>query len=395
VSDTTAWPSGRPLWTLVWLTAGLAVAKTARNLLPPLLPSISTDLALSPTMAGVGLSVATIAYGVVQYPGGHLSDVWSSRGVLLWGLGLVAVGAGLFIVSASVGGFLLAAGVAGVGLGIYGPADRAELTRLFARHRGLAFGVNTTATDIGGLAATAIATVVIGAGLWRLGFLPVIVLAVLAMVVLHNRLEGPLRPQRLQLPVRATIARVLIRPPIRKIIIGYTSFEIVVGGLVGFLPTYLSVVHGYATSTAIQLYGLLFVVGLVIRPLAGRGSDHLPRPVIALGGVGIAAAGISLLVLGQGVWVSALAIVLFGIGQKGFPPVMQAYLMDGFDPATMGGDLGFTRSVYLAGGALGPLIVGSVAGVAGFQVAFGVLVMITILTGGILLDVQRTIARET
>mgnify|MGYP002760304618 FL=1 len=395
MSDTTAWPSGRPLWTLVWLTAGLAVAKTARNLLPPLLPSISTDLALSPTMAGVGLSVATIAYGVVQYPGGHLSDVWSSRGVLLWGLGLVAVGAGLFIVSASVGGFLLAAGVAGVGLGIYGPADRAELTRLFARHRGLAFGVNTTATDIGGLAATAIATVVIGAGLWRLGFLPVIVLAVLAMVVLHNRLEGPLRPQRLQLPVRATIARVLIRPPIRKIIIGYTSFEIVVGGLVGFLPTYLSVVHGYATSTAIQLYGLLFVVGLVIRPLAGRGSDHLPRPVIALGGVGIAAAGISLLVLGQGVWVSALAIVLFGIGQKGFPPVMQAYLMDGFDPATMGGDLGFTRSVYLAGGALGPLIVGSVAGVAGFQVAFGVLVMITILTGGILLDVQRTIARET
>ena len=395
MSDTTAWPSGRPLWTLVWLTAGLAVAKTARNLLPPLLPSISTDLALSPTMAGVGLSVATIAYGVVQYPGGHLSDVWSSRGVLLWGLGLVAVGAGLFIVSASVGGFLLAAGVAGVGLGIYGPADRAELTRLFVRHRGLAFGVNTTATDIGGLAATAIATVVIGAGLWRLGFLPVIVLAVLAMVVLHNRLEGPLRPQRLQLPVRATMARVLIRPPIRKIIIGYTSFEIVVGGLVGFLPTYLSVVHGYATSTAIQLYGLLFVVGLVIRPLAGRGSDHLPRPVIALGGVGIAAAGISLLVLGQGVWVSALAIVLFGIGQKGFPPVMQAYLMDGFDPATMGGDLGFTRSVYLAGGALGPLIVGSVAGVAGFQVAFGVLVMITILTGGILLDVQRTIARET
>lgn len=379
----------------MWLTAGLAVAKTARNLLPPLLPSISTDLALSPTMAGVGLSVATIAYGVVQYPGGHLSDVWSSRGVLLWGLGLVAVGAGLFILSASVGGFLLAAGVAGVGLGIYGPADRAELTRLFARHRGLAFGVNTTATDIGGIAATAIATVVIGVGLWRLGFLPVIILAVLAMVVLQNRLEGPLRPQRLQLPVRATMARVLIRPPVRKIIIGYTSFEIVVGGLVGFLPTYLSVVHGYATSTAIQLYGLLFVVGLVIRPLAGRGSDHLPRPVIALGGVGIAAAGISLLVLGQGVWVSALAIVLFGIGQKGFPPVMQAYLMDGFDPATMGGDLGFTRSVYLAGGALGPLIVGSVAGVAGFQVAFGVLVMITLLTGGILLDAQRTIGRET
>ena len=379
----------------MWLTAGLAVAKTARNLLPPLLPSISTDLALSPTMAGVGLSVATIAYGVVQYPGGHLSDVWSSRGVLLWGLGLVAVGAGLFILSASIGGFLLAAGVAGVGLGIYGPADRAELTRLFARHRGLAFGVNTTATDIGGIAATAIATVVIGMGLWRLGFLPVIILAVLAMVVLQNRLEGPLRPQRLQLPVRATMARVLIRPPVRKIIIGYTSFEIVVGGLVGFLPTYLSVVHGYATSTAIQLYGLLFVVGLVIRPLAGRGSDHLPRPVIALGGVGIAAAGISLLVLGQGVWVSALAIVLFGIGQKGFPPVMQAYLMDGFDPATMGGDLGFTRSVYLAGGALGPLIVGSVAGVAGFQVAFGVLVMITLLTGGILLDAQRTIGRET
>lgn len=379
----------------MWLTAGLAVAKTARNLLPPLLPSISTDLALSPTMAGVGLSVATIAYGVVQYPGGHLSDVWSSRGVLLWGLGLVAVGAGLFILSASVGGFLLAAGVAGVGLGIYGPADRAELTRLFARHRGLAFGVNTTATDIGGIAATAIATVVIGVGLWRLGFLPVIILAVLAMVVLQNRLEGPLRPQRLQLPVRATMARVLIRPPVRKIIIGYTSFEIVVGGLVGFLPTYLSVVHGYATSTAIQLYGLLFVVGLVIRPLAGRVSDHLPRPVIALGGVGIAAAGISLLVLGQGVWVSALAIVLFGIGQKGFPPVMQAYLMDGFDPATMGGDLGFTRSVYLAGGALGPLIVGSVAGVAGFQVAFGVLVMITLLTGGILLDAQRTIGRET
>jgi Sugar phosphate permease len=395
VSDTAAWPSGRTLWTLVWLTAGLAVAKTARNLLPPLLPAISTDLALSPTMAGVGLSVATIAYGVVQYPGGHLSDVWSSRGVLLWGLGLVAVGAGLFVLSASVGGFLLAAGVAGVGLGIYGPADRAEITRLFARHRGLAFGINTTATDLGGIAATAIATVVIGVGLWRVGFLPVIILALLAMVVLYGRVDGPLRPRRVLLPVRATMARVLVRPPVRRIIIGYTSFEIVVGGLVGFLPTYLSVVHGYAPATAIQLYGLLFVVGLVIRPLAGRVSDRLPRPVIALLGVAVAAVGIALLVVGRGVWISALAIVLFGIGQKGFPPVMQAYLMDGFDAETMGGDLGFTRSVYLAGGALGPLIVGSVASVAGFQVAFGVLVVITLLTGIILLDVQRDLAHPT
>jgi MFS family permease len=51
-------------------------------------------------------------------------------------------------------------------------------------------------------------------------------------------------------------------------------------------------------------------------------------------------------------------------------PVMNAYVMDLFPDANMGGDLGATRTVFMGIGSVGPLTVGVVADVMTFSTAF-------------------------
>jgi hypothetical protein len=63
-------------------------------------------------------------------------------------------------------------------------------------------------------------------------------------------------------------------------------------------------------------------------------------------------------------------IVCFAAGHKGFLPIVEAHLMDGFDAESMGGDLGIVRTVYWSAGSLGPAYVGYVSSKLGYWEAF-------------------------
>jgi len=71
---------------------------------------------------------------------------------------------------------------------------------------------------------------------------------------------------------------------------------------------------------------------------------------IGTGGLALAVTGIVLLVVFSSPVIVVAAVVLFAIGQKAFPPVIQAYLMDNFSDEEMGGNLGAVRTGYLAFG---------------------------------------------
>ncbi|UWG46336.1 MFS family permease [Halanaeroarchaeum sp. HSR-CO] len=364
-----------------WVTLGLAITKTGRSLLPPLLPAIVTDLQISSTMAGIALSLSAIFYALHQYPGGHLSDTLSRKTILVAGLGVVAVGGVTFLTTNTLLGFVVGAAILGAGVGIYGPADRAQVTELFTERRGLAFGFNTSATDIGGVAATVIATGAIGYGAWRLAYGPVVIGAVLIAVLLVALIRHPLRAGTIGFPIRGTATRIYGTSAVRNVIAAYALFNIVVQGVIGFLPTLLHVEYGYSLALATQLFGLVYAVGLVVRPIAGRISDTVARPVVATAGLAVAGMGIVVIVSSPSLPVVVGGVTLFAIGQKAFPPVMQAYLMDGFPVGSMGGDLGLSRTTYIGIGSIGPALVGYTASITTYRFAFaGLLVAILLAT---------------
>lgn len=372
---------GRNEHVFVWLTLGLAATKAARSLLPPLLPAIIADLGISPATAGVGLTLSGVCFALMQYPGGHLSDVLTRKTVLVAGLAVVALGATILVFVRGLWGFLLGAAILGSGVGIYGPADRAQITDLFTARRGLAFGFNTAATDVGGVTATIIAAGVVGAVAWQLSFVPVVLGLVVVLLALALLITDPFVVETAEFAVVDTARRVLGTPGSRNVIVAYALYNFVVQGVIGFLPTLLHTGYGYDFALATQLFGLIYAIGLVVRPLAGQLSDRISRPVVGTAGVGLAGVGILLIVSSRSLAVVVAGVVAFAIGQKSFPPVMQAYLMEGFPDESMGGDLGLTRTTYIGVGSLGPTFVGVTATATSYRLAFcGLLVSLVLST---------------
>jgi len=153
---------GYPERMFVWLTFGLTIAKSSRSLLPPLLPLVISDFSISDVEAGLALTVLSLFYGLTQFPGGRISDRLTRKTVLVASVLTMILGSTFISLSRGYYSFVAGSALLGAGVGLYGPPDRALITDLYAERRGLAFGLNTSATDIGGLLANAIATVVFG-----------------------------------------------------------------------------------------------------------------------------------------------------------------------------------------------------------------------------------------
>lgn len=145
-------------------------------------------------------------------------------------------------------------------------------------------------------------------------------------------------------------------------------------GLVAFLPLYLSRVSGITTTTASLLYSLFFWVTFV-QLVTGDLSDRVGRfpMMVTTGGLAAAAMWGIVLVPRTEVVVLGALIAAIGVGAHGFQPVRGAYLMKILPDRLAGGGLGAVRTVLMGAGALAPGIVGIVADISDFRVAFGLL----------------------
>jgi MFS family permease len=139
---------------------------------------------------------------------------------------------------------------------------------------------------------------------------------------------------------------------------------------VGFLPTLLQVDQGFTSTQASLVYASVFVVGLLVKPVAGQLSDRIRRLTVAIGSFVLGIGGLAVLIAANSIPMAVLGTAGYALGHRSFPPVMQAYLMDRFPDESMAGDLGAIRTVYIALGSLGPTYVGYVATKLSYTAAY-------------------------
>lgn len=354
----------------VVLTLGAASFKVTRYVVSPLLPTIIADLRITSVEAGVAITSLLAVAAVVQYPGGRYSDRLSRKTVLVASLVVGVFGALLLSWSPVYVALLLGTVLAGLGEGMYTPAARAQLSDLFLRRRGQAFGVYMTNVDIGGIAAGGLAIGVLALATWRLAFVVVLAPLLVVLVSTHLLNDESYLFGTVPLGIRSTVGRLFGKPRFRVMIAAYSLFMFVVQGVFGFLPTLLQVDRGFSASLASTVFAMLFGVGLVVKPFAGRLSDVGSRLLVAAGSLTVAAAGIGTIALTDSIPLAIAGVAVLAVGQKAYGPVMQAHLMDSFPDGSLGGDLGATRTVYLGAGSLGPTYVGFVASWASYTWAF-------------------------
>lgn len=353
------------------LAAGWMATLLGRQVISPLLPTIIETLAITPSQAGASLTLMMGLYAVFQYPGGRFSDQLSRTTVLVVALSVMIAGFVLLTNALSYAVFLLGVAGVGTGAGLFFSPSRALLSDLFVERRGQVFGLHTAAGMVGGMLAAGIAATVLAVASWRAAFIPSIVLLGIVLVSLHRWSREPYRFARTSLDIAATSARLFASRRIRWLLIGYTLFGFVIQSFIGFLPTLLQVEKGFSPTLASVGFGLIYGVGLVVGPAAGRASDYLSRTMIVVSALLCGTLGLLVLLVAPSVALIFAGIVLTATGLWAYVPSIQAYLMDLLPNDSLGGDFGLLKAVYTGLGSAGPTYVGIVAERATYTIAFG------------------------
>lgn len=370
---------------LASVSLGTTVIFIAQLVLPALLPAVIDDLSITPFLAGLGLSVMWGLVALLQYPGGRASDRLSRKTIVVVALGTVMVGVLLLSQATVYVLYLVGLAAIGAGAGMYHGAVFGLLADLFSERRGQAFGINTGASDLGGLFAAGLGIVILAHASWRVAFFPILVAGLLVLATAHLWNAEPYVLTGFDLEVRSTVSQLFATPQLRLVIVSFGLFMFVYQGTTSFFPTFLQVEKGFTPVLANNAFGLLFLAGITIKPLAGRFGDRYGHLTVGTVGTVLAATGLATATVTGNRWIVLVSVFTFGAGLATFWPVMNAHLMDVFPDASMGGDLGALRATSYAVGSLGSAYVGFVAERTQYVTAFGGLVLCALAMIGVAL----------
>jgi MFS family permease len=357
---------------LALCTLAFAATMVARLAISPVVPEVTATFSVSTGAVGLALSGMWAAYAVTQFPSGVLADRFGERQVILTAVGVTAAASVLLSLSPTFAVFALTVVGLGAGAGLHYSVATSFLARQFD-DVGRAIGVHVAGGPLAGLVAPVAAAVVAARFGWRAAMLLGAAVAVPVFVLFWSRVR-PTPAARPGAPMRSRfelgpLRELLARPEIR-----FTT-AVAVGGAfcwqatASFLPAFLIGHHGYSAGAASALFSAYFVVHGATQPVLGGLSDRVGRDAAAALAFGIGIVGYGTLVAGSGLAVVA-AIPLVGVSMSWGAPV-QTRFIDHLSEQERAAGFGLVRTVYMVLGSLGSVVVGSLADVAGWGVAFG------------------------
>ena len=360
---------------LALCTLAFTATMVARLAISPVVPAITADFAVSKGAVGLALSGMWAAYALSQFPSGVLADRFGERRVVLTAVGVTALASLLLSLSPNYVVFAVTVVLLGSGAGLH----YSVATTLLARHFeqvGRAIGVHVAGGPLAGLAAPVAAAAVGARYGWRAAMLLGAAVALPTFLLFRWRV-GPTPPTRPGVAMRSRfeagpLRELLSRPEIR-----YTTTMAVGGAFcwqatASFLPAFFIEHHGLSAARASALFSGYFVVHGLSQPVMGTVSDRLGRDATAAVAFGCGVVGYGTLVAATGAAVLA-AVPLVGVAMSWGAPV-QSRFIDHLSEAERAAGFGLVRTVYMLLGSTGSVAVGAVADLAGWTVAFGLLV---------------------
>ncbi len=355
--------------------------------LPPLFPLLRAEFDVSWTLLGALVGVFYAASGATQFAAGFVVDRVGARPVLFAGLGLIATAtlAGAF--APGVGWLFPAVAAAGIGNGVFHPADFAILNANVARQRlGHAYATHGIGGNLGYALAPLLSYGIGAAFGWRVALLAMGAagLVVLGLIATQRDfLQAPPHPDARDSGVRDNLA-LLLQWPLVMCFAYFLVQTMATVGLQTFAPGTLNAAFGVAMPLALSTV-TAYVLGGAAGILAGgflaaRTARH-DRVAIA----GLASAAVLTLVVATGppatMFVPLLAAIGFAVGATG--PSRDMIVRNATPQGASGRVYGFVYSGLDIGGTLGPVLFGVMLDHALSQqvfVAIAVLYVVAIAT---------------
>lgn len=367
-------------WVLFTVSLGWALTIGTRIVYPALLPEIRLEFEFGYATAGVLIGLVWVAYGTLQFPGGLLADTTSHRIALVVGTVVTVIGLSILVFSPVFAVFVLATAVMGAGTGLYGPSRVAVLSNIYSEHDSTAIGVSQAAGNVGNTVFPVIAggvSIYLG---WRagLGYLaPLLVVVAIGLWLTVPATPDNTRSSQSVTDLLGETRRALGSGPVYAGTGLLLILMFVYQSLTGFLPTYLVDETSVSTAEVTTLYGGFFAAAVLTQLAAGALADRVgARHVIAI----FAAAsipGFVLLLTAESFVLTATAVVSLSFLLGCFPPA-HAYTVGVVPPAVQGTGYGAIRTIYIAGGAAGPVLTGLVIDYGSFSWAIAALGLVVL-----------------
>ena len=393
------------LASLLWF-----LGKFVRYAYPPLFETLQTNYGISNAIIGMVYTGLLTVYALLQFPSGVIADRIGSVQVIVAGGVLASVGSLLMVFNAPLFVLVIAMLLIGAGTGVHKTVSVQVLSVVYANKTGRTLGVFDTFGSYGGVGASFVVTAFL--------VVPPILESIVALlpgeawrgVFLFSGVAGLLLaggfgiyvPKQLNnksgtvesdeeseqddtpTPKIRDYLKQLTKPRFFMFLLAATMFSFTYNGAVAFLPLYLSEGLGLQNTVANLLYSSVFAVS-VVQIVTGDISDRLGRLPIMTSMLGLS--GMALLVStflqGKSIVLIGAIIVSFAVGTHGFRPVRGVYLVEILPDRIVSGGFGIVRTILMVAGAISPPIVGYIADLSNFRVAFGFL-SISMLSGAAL-----------
>lgn len=365
------WSDGRgPM--LVMVAVGWFVSLGVRMVYPAILPQLRSVFGFNLTTAGLLITSLWIAYALGQLPGGILDDRYGSSTLLVTST-IVSAGAIALVIAAGTVTLLFAGTVIfGFTTALYGVARFTLLGDQYPDHGGTAIGLVMAAGDLGNAILPPLAGVLAVTIAWEAGLGFAIPLFVVAAGGLYLTLpaitpgSGPSQPLRESLRAVGTAVNDRSVALVAVIqLIGYCVWQ----AFTAFYPTYLTEMKGLAPTTAAAVFGGLFGLGILVKPLTGAAYDAygLERslPVV----MALITLTMVLLPFVRGLGM-IVAITVLASSVLGYATLTLTYLTNSLAEEIRGTGLGVIRTGYMVVGAGSPTVVGVLADAGRFDEAF-------------------------
>ena len=265
---------------LLLTTLAFATTMTARLVISPLVPGITTSLNVSTSEMGLVLTGMWAAYAVSQYPGGFLANTYGERHVILAAIGSIAVTSVLLAVAPIFWLFAIVTIVLGAGAGLPYSATTSLLSTNFD-DIGSAIGVYIAGGPFAGLVVPIVATRLGTMFGWRAAMLVGAVVAVPVFVAIALGIDTRLRDDEHESadvsPSSTSVFELVGRPGIRYTILIAVGGAFTWQAIASFLPTFLVEYWALSIQRAGVLFSVYFVVHGLTQPVTGWVSDRVGR----------------------------------------------------------------------------------------------------------------------
>lgn len=261
----------------------------------PILPLISREFAVAPATAGLTVSAVVLTIALASSSSGPLSDTLGRKPVMVGSCALLAVPTLLCALAPGFELLMLFRALQGLCIPGLTAVAVAYIGDCFPPARlGALVGGWISATVAGGLTGRVISGLITDLLSWRAAFVFFAIVTLLCALAMWLLLpDAPMRAAPGWISAyRGMLSHLGDRRLVGAFLIGGALFFGFIG-VFTYLPYYLTSAPFLLSPAVVSLLYLVYLAGVIVSPLAGRLSRHIPRRTIIACGLLIAMLGVA------------------------------------------------------------------------------------------------------